>query len=97
MIDPVSLPADVRTGSAQDKALYETSLQFEQMLTEQLTQELDPSNDASGDGSDGDDDGTVSGYGQLLPGALAQSISDGGGLGLANELFLSLKQQQGPQ
>jgi Rod binding domain-containing protein len=85
VIDPISLPADVRNASPQDKALYEASLQFESILTEQLTQELDPANQDTGD------DSSAPGYGQMLPGAFAQGLTNAGGLGLADELYRSFK------
>jgi Rod binding domain-containing protein len=90
-IDVSKLPADVRTAGPDAQKLYATALAFEQVLVEQLTKQLDPtqSGEASSDDSS-DGDGTTALYGQMLPGALAQGISDAGGVGLADQLYRSL-------
>jgi Rod binding domain-containing protein len=95
-IDVSALPADVRNAGPDAQKLYATALAFEKVLVEQLTKQLDPSsNDDSSDESSDEDsgsDGTTAMYGQMLPGALAQGISDAGGVGLADQLFQSLNQ-----
>jgi Rod binding domain-containing protein len=88
-VDSSTLPADVRNGTTQDKQLYSTALQFENVLVQQLTKELDASADAQDD--DGGD-GTTQMYQGMLPGALAESITGSGGIGLANQLYTALKQ-----
>jgi len=102
-LQPVSatqLPAAVQKGGPQAEQLYETALQFEQVLVEQLTQQIDftgssdgSSDDGSGDGSG--DDSTTQMYDQMLPDALAQGITSGGGIGLASSIYNSLAAQQG--
>lgn len=94
-IDLSKLPADVRQAGSDAQKTYATALAFEKVLVEQLTKQLDPSSnddgsstDDSGDGSGSD--GTTAMYGQMLPGALAQGISDAGGVGLADQLYRSL-------
>jgi Rod binding domain-containing protein len=91
-IDSSLLPASVRQAGPQAQQLYTTALQFEQLLVEQLSQQLQQT-----DGSDGSDgsDGTTALYQQMLPGAMAQGITDSGGIGLANELYRSLAAAQG--
>src|SRR4051795_2860155 len=81
------------TAPARDSKLWDAARQFEQVLTEQLAKQLQATAQPSDDDASGDDDGgnsTTGGqdavssmYTQMLPGALAQSVSDGGGLGLA--------------
>src|SRR4051812_30683362 len=88
--------------ASRDPKLWAAAKQFEQVLTEQLVKQMQataqPSNDDSGD--DGGDDTTggqdaVSNmYTQMLPGALSQAVSDGGGLGLAQKLYDSMVQKQ---
>lgn len=105
-IDPTSMPAidtsqmpeAVQKGGQKAEKLYSTALQFEQVLVQQLLQQVDftgsDSSDDSDDGSSGDD-GTTSLYTQMLPDALAQGITNGGGLGLAGSIYDSLARQQG--
>jgi Rod binding domain-containing protein len=102
MTEPINtsaIPASVQQAGPQAQQLYATALQFEQLLVEQLTQQLQDTTDDSsdsGDGSsDGSSDGTTALYSQMLPGALAQGITDDGGLGLANQLYQSLAAAQG--
>ena len=99
-VDVSTMPAAVRQGGAKAEQLYSTALQFEQVLVEQLTQQMSAfggddgsSSDGSSDGSSSD--GTTSMYEQMLPGALAQGITNGGGIGLASELYNSMATAQG--
>jgi Rod binding domain-containing protein len=103
-VSPVAKPAGVT-----DQRLWDTATQFENLLVRQLTQQLedtvqpqDDSSDDSDDSDSSDDDTTVGAtdatsqyYSQLLPGALADGITAGGGLGLAQQLYDALQQQQG--
>jgi Rod binding domain-containing protein len=90
-IDVSKLPADVRAAGPDAQKLYATALAFEKVLVEQLTKQLDTSQngDSSSDDESGSD-GTTAMYKQMLPGALAQGISDAGGVGLADQLYRSL-------
>ena len=93
------------TAPARDAKLWDAAKQFESVLTEQLAKQLQsttqPSEDDSDDDSGGDDGGSTTGgqdavtnmYAQMLPGALAQSVSAGGGLGLAQKLYDSMVQK----
>lgn len=95
-IDSSLLPASVRQAGPRAEQLYTTALQFEQLLVEQLSQQLQQTDgsDGSSDGSSGSD-GTTALYQQMLPGAMAQGVTNAGGLGLANELYQSLAAAQG--
>jgi Rod binding protein len=96
-IDDTALPADLRTASRDDKTRYKTALAFERELVEQLTQQLADTTqstdgaDDSTDGSDGASAATDS-YKQMLPGVLADSIVQAGGLGLARTIAQNLKE-----
>ena len=94
-IDPRLLPADIRTGTQDQKAQYQAALEFERQLVQQLTQSLA---DTSGDDGGGDDDGTSSAalnYSkQMLPGVVADTIMQAGGLGLARTIANTLKGTQ---
>ena len=88
-IDSASFPPEVRAAGAAGERLYEAALGFESVLLSQLASGL---TDSLGGGEDGGDAGT-SLVGQLLPDALAQSVSAGGGTGLALELYRSLQER----
>ena len=81
-IDRGLLPADVRDGSPARRKEYTAALGFERVLVAQLAKSL------SKTAQDGDEsaDAATSTYRDLLPGALADGIIAGGGLGLAREL-----------
>lgn len=97
-IDNSLLPADIRTGSKSDQDNYKSALQFERQLVEQLTQSLadttkaqggDDSSSDDGSGDDGSSAATDS-YQQMLPGAMADSVMQAGGLGLARTIAENL-------
>jgi hypothetical protein len=88
-------PAAVKDGSPAVKQAYSEALSFESVLVNQLCEQLVSSSglDSSGSG-DGDGDSSGSGLGAfagLLPGALASSIMNDGGLGLASQLLPSFE------
>jgi Rod binding domain-containing protein len=95
-IDSALLPASVRNAGPQAQKLYTAALSFEQQLTQKLAESLastlnDPADDA-GDG-DGDSSGSSSSTSmvqQMLPSALAQGMTQAGGLGLASQLYEAL-------
>ena len=86
-IDRSALPAEIRNGSAQDRKTYTAALGFERMLVEQLAKSM--SKTADGDDDSGADAATTT-YRDLLPGALADGVIAGGGLGLARQLTPAL-------
>jgi Rod binding domain-containing protein len=82
-IDQSLLPPDVRNGSPAERDAYRSALGFEQLLVQQLTTSVaDTTKDAMGGDSP---------YASMLPDALADSIMNGGGLGLAPQLAKSLE------
>jgi Rod binding domain-containing protein len=83
------LPPEIRNGSAQDRKTYTAALGFERMLVEQLAKAMNAT--AQDDSSDEGADAATTTYKDLLPGALADGIIAGGGLGLASRLTPSLK------
>ncbi|HEY1365516.1 MAG TPA: rod-binding protein [Gaiellaceae bacterium] len=95
-IDSALLPADVRKDGAKGRELYQAALGFEQVLERQLAQALVSTTDSSDSDSDSDSDDTGSGvtdlYKQMLPDALSQGMAANGGLGLAPQLYESLKE-----
>jgi hypothetical protein len=76
-IDQASLPADVRSATPQVRARYQAALSFERQLTTELAKQLSSTaGEALRSGP----------YAQMLPEALADSITAAGGLGLARGL-----------
>jgi Rod binding domain-containing protein len=105
VVPETSLPADVRNGTDQDKQTYQAALGFERQLLTQLTQSMvdttqngDDDSDSSDDSDDSSDDGSdavTQAYSQMLPDQLANAMLSGGGTGLADNLYQSLKAQEG--
>jgi Rod binding domain-containing protein len=91
-IDRSLLPAEIRNGSAQDRKTYTAALGFERMLVSELAKAMNAT--AQGDSSEEGADAATSTYKDLLPGALADGIIAGGGLGLAAQLTPALKKAQ---
>jgi Rod binding domain-containing protein len=96
-IDSAQIPAAVRAQGPAAQKLYGVALSFEQMLTQEIAQALLPAQQDGGEGSsdagdsgDPGGDASTSMVQQLLPTALAQGMTQAGGLGLADQLFQSL-------
>ncbi len=91
-VDSSLLPASVRNAGPEAQKLYNVALSFEQLLTQQLSQALTATLHTSGDddedGSGGD--ASTSMAEQMLPTALAQGMTQAGGLGLADQLYTSM-------
>jgi Rod binding domain-containing protein len=92
-----AIPADVRTAGKDSEQLYRVALGFERTLLEQLTKSMSKdmvgmdSGDDSGDGEGSGGSAATSAYTDMLPGTLADSVTSAGGLGLAHDLFLSMR------
>jgi Rod binding domain-containing protein len=80
-VQGIGVPADVQHSKA-----YTAALGFERMLLEQLTKPLAKDALSADDGSA--DSGSAV-YGDLISTSLADSVSQQGGLGLANDLYRS--------
>jgi hypothetical protein len=95
-IDNSVLPADVRQAPQADQQRYKTALAFERQLVEQLTQQLSDSATSpdAGAGEDGGGSSSAStSYQQMMPGILADSVMQSGGLGLARTIAASMKER----
>jgi Rod binding domain-containing protein len=95
-VDQALLPAEVRNGSAKDKKAYQAALGFERVLLGELTKALADTAKPAGSSDDGGQphDAASSMYMQMLPDQLADSIVSGGGIGLAQNLYRSIKERQ---
>jgi Rod binding domain-containing protein len=88
------VPADVRKAGKQAEETYRAALGFERMLTEQLTKTMSVSASALGGGEDGEEGGetaATAAYKDMLPGQLADAVTNAGGLGLAHDLYLTMR------
>ena len=91
---PGILPADVRNAGAQAQETYKAALGFERQLLEQLTKTMAQDTFGGGEGADGERSGAsaaTSAYRDMLPGTLADAVTGAGGLGLAHDLFLTMR------
>jgi hypothetical protein len=100
LIDPANEPASVRNGDQKAKNAYATGVAFVSELAQQLTATvpgLDGSDDGLGASTDSTDSaggssgsagasGGLGAYASLLPQTLANSITSGGGTGVAMEI-----------
>jgi len=100
VVPDTALPADVRSGSDTDKQTYKAALAFERQLLTQLLQGLDTSQDDSSDDSSDDGSSVMDGtdaatntYKQQLPDQMSDAVINGGGTGLAENLYRALKEQ----
>jgi hypothetical protein len=94
-IDNSVLPADVRQAPQADQQRYKTALAFERQLVEQLTQQLSDSatsQDAGSEDGSGSSSASTS-YQQMMPGILADSVMQSGGLGLARTIAAAMKEK----
>ena len=82
-----AVPADVRNGSPEDQAAWRTAVGFERLLVAQLAQRLA----ATAQPDDGSGDAAGGAYREMLPDALADGVASAGGLGLADDLYRTLR------
>jgi Rod binding domain-containing protein len=90
---PGLIPADVRKAGKEAEQTYRAALGFERMLTEQLTKTMATASKAlSGeDGEEGGATAATAAYRDMLPGTLADAVTSAGGLGLAHDLYLTMR------
>ena len=86
---PAVLPAEVRNGGKDAKEAYSAALGFERMLVKQLTKSLTDST-AIGGGEDGQS-GSPAAYREMISDGIADAITQGGGIGLAQDLYKQVR------
>ena len=89
-IAQATLPADIRSGSKQDKQAYTAALGFERMLLGELTKQMAETAKPA-DGDDESQNAASSMYMQMLPDQLADAVTQSGGIGLARSLYNATK------
>jgi Rod binding domain-containing protein len=94
----ITMPADVRQAGKDGEETYRAALGFERQMLQELTKtmakDLIATGTSGGDDDDSPGDAATSAYGDMLPGTLADSLSSAGGLGLAHDLWLSMRSAQ---
>ncbi|MEA2449469.1 MAG: hypothetical protein QOG63_1401 [Thermoleophilaceae bacterium] len=88
-IDQSLLPADVRKGTSADRKTYGAALDFERALVGELTKVMA---ETAKPEDNGQQDAAASMYQSQMPDQLADSVMQGGGLGLARTLYQSMKE-----
>jgi hypothetical protein len=93
---PITLPADVRKTGTDGEETYRAALGFERQMLQELTKTMAKDLNGTGASDDSGDggDAATSAYGDMLPGTLADSLTSAGGLGLAHDLWLSMRSAQ---
>ena len=84
---PAVLPADVRKGGKEAKEAYTAALGFERMLVKQLTKSISDSAAIGG----GENGGAPGAYREMISDGIADAITQGGGIGLAKDLYTQLR------
>lgn len=82
-IDQSLLPTGIRNGGAEQRKTYTAALGFERQLVEQLAKQLAATTNRA---DDAQESAATSSYREQLPGALADAVIAGGGLGLATQI-----------
>ena len=88
-ISATAIPADVRAAGAEAQESYRAALGFERMLLSQLTKSMFST--AEGE-EDGEGQSAATGaYKEMLPGTLADAVTNAGGIGLADDLYKTMR------
>ena len=90
---PAILPAEVRKGGKEAREAYTAAMNFEQMLVKQLTKSLSDSA-ALGGGEGEGQGGSPQAYREMISDNIATAITQGGGLGIANELYKQIRPEE---
>jgi Rod binding domain-containing protein len=90
-IDQSLLPADIRKGTSADRKTYSAALDFERALVGELTKVMA---ETAKPEDDEQQDAATSMYQSQMPDRLADSVMQGGGMGLARTIYDSIKEGQ---
>ena len=80
-VSDAALPREVRAGSAADKQSYKAALGFEKLLLGELVKEMTAATPSLTEGPRGD----------AVHEAMTDALASAGGIGLAPQLFQTLK------
>jgi Rod binding domain-containing protein len=88
-ISPAAIPADVRAAGTEAEETYKAALGFERMMLSQLTKSMFSS--AEGEGDEEGQSAATGAYKEMLPGTLADAVTNAGGIGLAEDLYKTMR------
>jgi Rod binding domain-containing protein len=80
-VSDAALPRDVRAGSADDERAYKAALGFEKLLLAQLVKEMSAATPSLTEGARGD----------AVTDAMTDALASAGGIGLAPQLYQTLR------
>jgi Rod binding domain-containing protein len=88
-ISVAAIPASVRAEGKEAEQTYKAALGFERMLVAQLTKSMFTT-------AEGEDDGegqsaATGAYKEMLPGTLADAVTNAGGIGMADDLYKTMR------
>jgi Rod binding domain-containing protein len=82
-VSDAALPRDVRAGSTDDKRAYKAALGFEKLLLGQLVKEMSAATPSTS--------GPPAARGDAVTDAMTDALADAGGIGLAPQLYQTLR------
>ena len=88
---PAILPPEVRKGGKEAREAYTAAMNFEQMLVKQLTKSLSDSAAIGGGDEESGEGGSPQAYRDMISDNLATAITQGGGLGIAADLYKQVR------
>ncbi|MEA2322570.1 MAG: hypothetical protein QOD81_2420 [Solirubrobacteraceae bacterium] len=89
-----ALPADVRAAGKDAQETYRSALAFERVLVGELTKTMSSASAGETGGDEGEGTGesaATSAYRDMLPGIMADAVTGAGGIGLAGDLYTSMR------
>ena len=94
-MDSLQMPSEVRKAGKGAQETYRAAVGFETLLVKQLTETLTKSS-AFGGSEDGEG-GAPAAYKDMLSDNMAGAIARAGGIGIADDLYKTIRQGQGEQ
>ena len=88
-ISAAAIPADVRAAGKEAQDQYKAALGFEHSLIAQLTKTMF-STAQGGEDAEGESAAT-SAYKDMMPGTLADAVTNAGGIGMAEDLYKTMR------
>ena len=91
-ISGAAIPADVRAAGKEAQDQYKAALGFEHSLIAQLTKSMFSTAQAGEGGEDGESESAAtSAYKDMMPGTLADAVTNAGGIGMAEDLYKTMR------
>ena len=91
-ISSAAIPADVKAAGAEAQEQYKAALGFEHSLLQQLTKTMFKSAEGAEGGEDAEgESAATSAYKDMMPGTLADAVTNAGGIGMAEDLYKTMR------